>query len=130
MVVSTIGTAPRSPAHEMNARSRHGIGCAIALTSTDSGRATSVSSEAGDHARGRRCSRVIRPGESSSPSITNSPIWASQATPSANDRVAARCGSSALPSTSAATYTAANPEACTAGAAAYAMTARQRTASG
>ena len=26
--------------------------------------------------------------------MTNSPIWASQARPSANDRVAARCGSS------------------------------------
>ena len=37
---------------------------------------------------------MIRPGESSSPSITNSPIWASQATPSAKERVAARCGSS------------------------------------
>ena len=58
-------------------------------------------------------SHEIRPGESSRPSITNSPIWASHATPSANDRVAPRCGSSELPSTSAATYTAANAEACT-----------------
>ena len=44
--------------------------------------------------------------------MTNSPICASHATPSANERVAARCGSSLLPSTSAATYTAAKPEAC------------------
>ena len=74
--------------------------------------------------------RVIRPGESSRPSITNSPIWASQATPSENDFVAARCGSSALPSTSAATYTAAKPEACSAAPAAYAITVRHRIAIG
>ena len=50
--------------------------------------------------------------------MTNSPICASQATPSANERVATRCGSSLLPRTSAATYTAAKPEACTRGRAA------------
>ena len=27
IVASTIGTAPRSPAQDRNARSRHGIGC-------------------------------------------------------------------------------------------------------
>jgi len=48
-------------------------------------------------------SRWMRDGVTSSPSITNSPIWASQPMPSANDRVALRCGSSELPSTSAAT---------------------------
>ena len=47
--------------------------------------------------------QVISSGESSRPSMTNSPIWASQATPSAKDRVAARCGSSLLPRTRAAT---------------------------
>ena len=62
-------------------------------------------------------SNVIRPGDSSSPSMTNSPIWASQAMPSPKDRVAARWGSSELPSTSAATYTAANPLPWTAAAA-------------
>ena len=56
--------------------------------------------------------------------MTNSPIWASHATPSANDRVAARCGSSLLPSTSAATYTAANPDPCTAAAPPYAEEGR------
>ncbi len=35
--------------------------------------------------------------------MTNSPIWASQAMPSAKDLVVWRCGSSELPSTSAAT---------------------------
>ena len=54
----------------------------------------------------------MRLGETSRPSITNSPICASQATPSENDRVAWRCGSSALPRISAATYTAANPDPC------------------
>ena len=112
MVASTIGTAPRSPAQEMNASSRSGIGWTIALTSTESGRATRVSTRPATTAY-PMVSRSIRPGESSSPSITNSPIWASQARPSAKDRVAARCGSSALPSTSAATYTAAKPDACT-----------------
>ena len=57
--------------------------------------------------------RSIWLGVSSSPSITNSPICASQATPSENERVAARCGSSALPRISAATYTAAKPDPCT-----------------
>ncbi|MGY2700827.1 hypothetical protein ACVW2K_000411 [Nocardioides sp. HB32] len=73
---------------------------------------------------------MIRPGESSRPSITKSPIWASQATPSANDLVAVRCGSSVLPSTSAATYTAAKPDPCTNAAAPYARKARVSTASG
>ena len=42
IVISTIGTAPRSPAQEMKPSSRHGIGCTTALISTDSGRATKV----------------------------------------------------------------------------------------
>ena len=85
---------------------------------------------AGDERQADDRRRSIRPGESSSPSITKSPIWASQPRPSANDRVAARCGSSVLPSTSAATYTAAKPEAWTAAAPPYASDARQSTASG
>ena len=75
-------------------------------------------------------SSPIRPGDTSSPSITNSPIWASQASPSENDRVAARCGRSPLPSTSAATYTAAKPEPCSTAVPAYAITASDMTASG
>ena len=75
-------------------------------------------------------SRSIRLGETSSPSITNSPIWASQATPSENDRVACRCGSSALPRISAETYTAAKPEPCRAAMPAYARTVNDSTASG
>ncbi len=35
--------------------------------------------------------------------MTNSPIWASQASPSENDRVTDRWGRSVLPSTNAAT---------------------------
>ena len=62
--------------------------------------------------------------------MTKSPIWASQATPSAKDRVAARCGSSLLPRIRAATYTAAKPEPCTAAAVPYARKVRIRTVSG
>ncbi len=72
----------------------------------------------------------IRAGDSSSPSITNSPICDSQATPSAKDRVAPRCGSSEFPSTSAATYTAANPDAWMNAAPPYASRASVSTAMG
>ena len=72
----------------------------------------------------------MRPGVTRSPSITNSPIWASQATPSENDRVAARWGSSALPRISAATYTEAKPEPCRLALPAYASTVNDSTASG
>ena len=115
IVVSTIGTAPRSPAQDRKASSRHGIGCTTALTATEIGRATRVRTSPAASAR-PTVDRVIRPGESSRPSMTNSPIWASQATPSAKDRVAPRWGSSEFPSTSAATYTAAKPEPCRAAA--------------
>ena len=43
MVASTIGTAPRSPAQEMNASSRTRIGWTRAATATEMGRATKVS---------------------------------------------------------------------------------------
>ena len=72
------------------------------LSSTDAGRATNVSTRPVT----RACTTMVlsmRAGESSSPSITNSPIWASHATPSAKERVATRCGSSLLPRISAAT---------------------------
>ena len=72
------------------------------LTQTVTGRATKVSSRLPATAIAITLG-VIRLGVSSSPSITNSPICASQATPSANDRVAIRCGRSELPRTSAAT---------------------------
>ncbi len=102
MVAKTIGTAPRSPAQDRNDSSRHGIGCTAALTSTESGRATKVSTSPATSAS-PTVSQVSRSGESSSPSITNRPICAIHAMPSENDRVAARCGRSELPSTSAAT---------------------------
>ena len=86
----------------MKARSRSAIGWATLLIRTDSGRATTVSTRPVTSA----CTTVVpsmRPGESSSPSITKSPIWASHATPSANDLVATRWGSSLLPRMRAAT---------------------------
>ncbi len=86
----------------MNASSRQGMGWTTLLTSTESGRATNVRIRPAATAS-PIVDQVIRPGESSRPSITNRPIWASQAMPSANDREAARCGSSLLPRMSAAT---------------------------
>ncbi len=124
-----MGTAPRRPAHDRNARSRHGIGRTTELATTETGRASTVRIRPASRAS-PTISHEMRSGESSSPSITNSPICASQATPSANDRVAPRCGSSELPSTSAATYTAANPDACTNAAAPYARRASVITAIG
>ena len=48
-------------------------------------------------------------GSTSRPSRTNRPICASQPSPSAKDRVAERCGSPELASTTAARYAARNP---------------------
>ena len=102
IVARTIGTAPRSPAHERKASSRQCIGWTSAATATERGRASRVSPSPATMAM-LTVSRSIRLGETSRPSITNSPIWASQATPSEKDRVACRWGSSALPRISAET---------------------------
>ncbi len=100
IVVSTMGTAPRRPAHETNTCCRAVSRWAGKHASTESGRATKVSSRPASAATATWVSEM-RPGDTSSPSITNRPIWASQATPSLKERVAARCGSSLLPSTRA-----------------------------
>ena len=104
MVASTMGTAPRSPAQERNACSRQvrvpirQTLASAAETTTEAGRATRISAKPatspGSIADGSS------DGRANMPSITKSPIWASQAAPSANPRVAARCGSRAFPSTS------------------------------
>ena len=78
--------------------SRHGIGWTIALTQTVIGRATNVSNRLPTTAI-PTTDHVIRLGVSSRPSITNSPICASHATPSANERVAVRWGSYIIPPT-------------------------------
>ena len=83
------------------------------LAHTDSGRATTVSRNPATTAC-RIWVVSMRAGESSSPSMTNRPIWESQPSPSMKDRVAPRWGSSELPRMSAATYTAAKPEVCSA----------------
>ena len=57
------------------------MGWTTLLTSTESGRATKVRIRPAATAS-PIVDRVIRPGESSRPSITNRPIWASQAMPS------------------------------------------------
>lgn len=88
IVASTMGTAPRSPAHERNTCSRHGIRQGAVHSSTESGLATSVrpspTAAAGNSASGSR------EGLASSPSRTNRPIWASQPRPSAKPAVARR----------------------------------------
>ena len=95
-----IGTAPRSPAQDKKTCSLNGIRNGVADKNTDAGRATKV--------RKRPAASAIstsrtprRSGTASRPSITNSPIWAIQPTPSTKERVAPRCGSWALPSINA-----------------------------
>ena len=101
-VARMIGTAPRSPAQDRNACSRQGTLNQLAQASTDSGRATTVRTSPAASAM-NTAYPVIRRGSESSPSITNSPIWAIQPIPSAKERVAARCGSRPLPSSTAQT---------------------------
>ena len=82
----------------MNACSRQGTRNGDADTATAANRPTTVTATPITSATSTSFSR-IRPGDASIPSITNSPICASQAIPSTNDRVAIRCGSSARPRT-------------------------------
>lgn len=65
------------------------MGSISELTQTEIGRATSVNTSPATSAW-PRVSHVRRAGESSNPSITNSPIWANQARPSEKERVAIR----------------------------------------
>ena len=93
-----MGTAPRSPAHEMNACWAHGMRNhdEARRPPTAAGRRSSSApptTSAGPSASSSRA------GETSRPSSTNSPIWASEAMPSAKPMLADRCGSAALPST-------------------------------
>ena len=60
-VASTTGTAPRSPAHDRNACSRHGTRNGVIDTSTDSGRASSSSTSPTPRA-GSDVRRRGRPG--------------------------------------------------------------------
>src|SRR5215203_3263124 len=129
IVASTIGTAPRNPAHPTNSCSRTPRLNHTAHATTDSGRATNVRI-APAASPCHTCHQCSSSGLASRPSMTNNPIWASQPMPSTNDRVATRCGSSVLPSTSAATYTAANPLAWTYAAEPYASTANANTTRG
>ncbi len=96
-----MGTAPRSPAHDRNAWSRHGTRNHTRDDTTDNGRAsstsTAVTASAGSTTSGSR------DGVTSSPSSTNRPIWASQPSEVAKPRVAAPCGRRLLPSTRAET---------------------------
>jgi hypothetical protein len=99
MVASTIGTAPRRPAQDRNARSRPGSRNGSVAASTAAGRARNTRTR--PTAMAGRIWAGSRAGEASKPSMTNSPIWASQPIPSAKPRVAGPCGSRALPSTTA-----------------------------
>ena len=101
IVASTIGTAPRSPAQDKKPCWRQGIRSGSVATATAAGRAASTSTDPTAIA-GMICAGS-RAGEASSPSITNRPIWASQATPSAKPRMAGPCGSRAFPKTRAET---------------------------
>ena len=100
-VASTIGTAPRSPAQDRNACSRNGIRKATQGRGHRQ-RPRSEKQDQSDNECGQDSSRGSWCGMTSSPSSMNNPIWASQPSPSAKDRVAARCGSPALARISAA----------------------------
>ena len=96
-VASTIGTAPRSPAQDRKSCSRRGTRNHGRHASTETGRATSSSTRPATTPATTASGNW--PGSTSRPSITNSPICPSQPVPSAKERLAARCGSLALPST-------------------------------
>ncbi len=101
IVATTIGTAPRSPAHDRNTCSRHCTRNHVVVSATEAGRATS--SNAAPTPTAGQTRSPSRDGVTSSPSSTNNPIWANQASPSAKPRVAGPCGSPELPRTTAAT---------------------------
>ena len=99
-VASTTGTAPRSPAHDRNACSRHGNRNGVTDTSDrqrpgheqqDERRRRGPARRAGAAGRARRAARAGRTGRSARASRGAS----------ANPRTAGRCGSRMLPSTSA-----------------------------
>ncbi len=95
MVARMMGTAPRSPAHDIRACCRHGVRNGSREATTLSGRATMVSTRpmrsAGQTSSPRSC------GVTSRPSSTNMPICAIQPSPSAKPRVAGQCGSREFP---------------------------------
>lgn len=95
-VANTTGTAPRSPAQDRKIRSLRETPKPSVEAHTDSGRATSTSTDPATSAGITWAGRSD--GSATSPSITNSPICASHAMPSAKPRVAGRCGSRAFPS--------------------------------
>ncbi len=120
MVANTIGTAPRSPAHDRNACSRQGTRNGVVASATAMGRAirsaTSPASRPGTIA----CPSLS--GDANSPNSTKTPICAIQPSPSANDRVFEWCGNRELPSTRPARKVASSPDASASCADAYAST--------
>ena len=92
MVVSTIGhrAAQAGPRDEGELAQRHRLHDRADQHRERPGH--DGQDQAGHQRQRRRSPGRSGPGESSRPSITNSPIWASQATPSAKDLVAVRCG--------------------------------------
>ena len=78
-VASTIGTAPRRPAHDRKTCSRQGTRNPARETTTDSGRATSSRTSPMTIAGTNSAPRSL--GSTSRPSRTNRPICASQAEP-------------------------------------------------
>ena len=100
-VASTIGTAPRSPAHPTSADSRRRNPKPLIEITAARGRATKISTAAM-----RKPSPAIppnSPGFTSRPSVRNSAIWLTQARPSWKSRTVRRLGIDALPSISAVT---------------------------
>src|SRR5659263_77824 len=121
MVARMIGTAPRRPAQEMNICSLTGTRNHDRHAKTLSGLATNVRNRLATTASTTTC-HVILDGVAKRPSMTKSPIWETQPIPSANDRVAWRCGSLPLDMTTEHTYTAEKPDTCVWTPSPYAMT--------
>src|SRR6202011_4525007 len=127
-VASTMGTAPRRPAHDEKTCSRHGTRNQMSDTATETGRLSSRSTS--PITIPATTSPGIWLGVTSRPSRTNRPICANQPSPSAKDLVALRWGSPELASTSAERYAAMNPLAWTLPAAAKASMPSPNVASG
>ena len=94
-MASTIGTAPRSPAQERNARSRQPKPWKSVETKTATGRATNVSTAVSAIAAPATGPRRL--GKTSSPSTTNSVTCATNASPSWKVTIERRSAMGVLP---------------------------------
>ena len=127
-VASTTGTAPRSPAQPSTTRSAVVKRSKAVLMKTATGRATKTSTSASAVPLIATSPRSL--GNTSSPSARNIEICATHASPWWNTVTVRLAGIRAEPSISPATYTARNPDPCSASAAPKAIAAVASDATG